>query len=307
MTPQPLTIVVPTLNAAPYIPAFVAGLRQQTRQPARVLILDSASTDGSPQLWRDQGFEVVSIPRGTFDHGGTRNIGARLGGEGLCCFFTQDAVMAHPETLAALVEPLESGRAAASYGRQLPQPDASFAERYTRYFQYRAASECRSAADVPALGVRAYRFTNVCSAVRLEKFWAVGGFPERIILNEDMLLVARLFAAGERVCYVGAAEVVHSHDYTLQQQFRRHFDIGTFFTEAGEALPGARLGGEGLRFAVGQMRYLARLGKWEQLPHAVGDLGARWLGFQLGRRHSLFPLALKKKLSMHSYHWNQKE
>lgn len=307
MTRQSLTLVVPTLNAARYVPDFVAGLRQQTRQPDRVVILDSASTDGSAQLWREQGFEVVSIPRGTFDHGGTRNLGARLAGSGLCCFFTQDAVMARPGTLAALVEPLETGQAAASYGRQLPRPEASSAERYARYFQYRAVNECRSAEDVPALGVRAYRFTNVCSAVRLEKFWAVGGFPERIILNEDMLLVARLFAVGERVCYVGAAEVLHSHAYTLKEQFQRHFDIGAFFSEAGEALRGARLGGEGLRFALGQMRYLARLGEWQTLPLVVGDLGARLLGFQVGRRHQFLPVPLKKKFSMHRYYWDQKE
>ncbi|WP_194165343.1 glycosyltransferase family 2 protein [Deinococcus terrestris] len=298
---------MPTLNAAGYISQFVGGLNRQVRQPDRVIILDSASTDGSPQLWREQGLEVVSIPRGTFDHGGTRNLGARLAGEGICCFLTQDAVMASPQTLAALIEPLEKGQAAATFGRQLPRPEASPAERYARYFQYRAASECRSAQDVPGLGVRAYRFTNVCSAVRLEKFWAVGGFPERIILNEDMLLVARLFAAGERVCYVGAAEVLHSHDYTLKQQFQRHFDIGASFADAAELLRGARVGGEGVRFAVGQMGYLVRLGEWRQVPAAVGDLGARMLGFQLGRRHQALPTPLKKKLSMHSYHWDQKE
>lgn len=307
---MPLTLIIPTLNAHAHVDAFCVALASQSRQPDRLLVLDSSSEDGSAALWRQRGFEVINIPRGEFDHGGTRNLGARLaadaGGPGIAVFLTQDAIMANPATLAALIEPLEDGRAAACFGRQLPSAGASNAERYARYFQYRAQTVLRSSKDLETPGVRAVRFSNVCSAVRLDKFWSVGGFPERTILNEDMLLAAKLLKAGEQVCYAASAEVIHSHDYSWKQQFRRNFDIGVSFSDAGELLEGVRTGGEGLQFAAGQLAYLRRLGKPDEMVPAAADLGARWLGFQLGRRHHFWPRSLKKRLSMHSYYWDQK-
>lgn len=302
-----VTIVVPTLNAAEYVPGFISGLVRQSFQPDRVIFIDSSSKDGSDASWAQAGYEVVKIPQATFDHGGTRNLGASLAGTGICCFFTQDAVLSSPETLKNLVTPLLTGEVAASYGRQLPRPGAKLGERYARFFQYKAQSERHSVADVSRLGVRAYRFTNVCSAVRLDKFWQVGGFPERVILNEDMILAARLIQAGEIVEYIGNAEVIHSHNYDLVQQFQRNFDIGVSFREAGPLLRAASTSGEGLRFALGQMQYLASFEAWSAMPPAFLDLLARWVGFQLGKNHRYIGIPLKKHLSMHKYYWQTSE
>jgi rhamnosyltransferase len=165
----------------------------------------------------------------------------------------------------------------------------------------------RTEADIFQLGVKAFFFSNVCSAVRADVFWELGGFPEDVVMNEDMTLAAKLLRAGYKVKYVAEAEVVHSHDYTLKQQFQRNFDVGAFFAEAGPELSGASVTGEGVRFVREQIAYVRRHGRADLIPLVIAEAAAKFSAFQLGKRHRLLPLGLKKKFSMHSYHWDQKE
>ncbi len=74
---------------------------------------------------RDYGAEVISIARSDFDHGGTRTMLARQARGEILVFFTQDAILASRNALQLLVAPLQDGTAACSYGRQLPNINAS--------------------------------------------------------------------------------------------------------------------------------------------------------------------------------------
>ncbi|WP_293914057.1 glycosyltransferase [Deinococcus sp.] len=250
----------------------------------------------------------IIIERSDFDHGGTRNLGARLArdqGADILVFMTQDAIPANDGWLDELTAPILSGEAVATFARQLPRPGASPLEQFSRYFNYPAASRTRTQADIEQMGVKAFFFSNVCSAVRADVFWEVGGFPEHVIMNEDMTLAAKLLRAGHAIKYVAESEVIHSHDYSLAQQFRRNFDVGAFFADAGTLLEGASVGGEGLRFVKEQLRYVTRHGRVDLVPLVILEAATKFTAFQLGKRHHLIPKALKKKLSMHSYHWDQ--
>lgn len=277
---------------------------------ASAVFIDSSADSIAQSRIEDCGFEYVSIAQSQFDHGGTRNLGARLAreqGAEILVFMTQDAIPADDGWLEALTAPIVSGEAVATFARQLPRPEASLLEQFSRYFNYPGHSRRRTEADIPELGVKAFFFSNVCSAVRADVFWEVGGFPEHIIMNEDMTLAAKLLRAGHAIEYVAGAQVVHSHDYTLAQQFRRNFDVGAFFAAAGPELAGAKVGGEGLRFVREQLRYVMRHHRADLIPLVIVEAAAKFSAFQLGKRHRLLPRPLKKKLSMHSYHWDQKE
>ena len=303
-----ICIIIPTFNPGKYAEDILKMVIAEKERGIDCVIIDSSSNDDSEKYINSSSRKFLVIPKGAFDHGGTRNIAAKLAsdfGAEILLFMTQDALLATEDSIEKLCAPILSGKAAAVYGRQLPRFNASPNERYARYHQYGPNLEYRTLSDVKRIGVRAFRFSNVFSAVRTDEFWKVGGFPERTILNEDMLLAAKLLRAGETIAYVGGSAVYHSHDYTPWQQLTRNFDIGVSFTEAGALLQGARTGGEGIRFAIGQLRYLIRIGEYRAILGAIVDLGSRWIGFKLGAQHERLPLALKKKLSMHSYHWDQ--
>ncbi len=245
------------------------------------------------------------IPRSAFDHGGTRNLGARKARGEILVFMTQDAIPVDEYWLQNLVFPIASGEVVATFARQIPREEAGPLERFARGFNYAAKSRVKKLADVRELGYKAFFFSNVCSAVRADVFWEVGGFPEGVILNEDVLLCAKLLRAGYEVKYEAEARVCHSHNYGLLQQFKRNFDIGTSVAQAGSALEGARTGGEGLRFVVGQAKYVLRVGTPLSLFRVFGEATVKLVAFSLGKRERYIPCLVKRHLSMHSFFWKR--
>ena len=275
-----------------------------------IIFLETIEDGAAPQNMEREVEDLihVTVERAEFDHGSTRNLGARLAqrrGAEILIFMTQDAIMIDSTSVEKLIAPIIRKEAVASYGRQLPDEKATLSEKFSRYFQYKSQSSLRSIESTKLIGIGAYRFSNVFSAIEVSAFWAVSGFPEDIILNEDMLIVAKLLKAGYTVSYSAESEVVHSHNYTILQQLRRNFDIGVSITEAGSLLADVNPNSEGVKFALGQLNYLLYHQAFREIPNTLFELSARWLGFQLGKRHRLLPLKLKKSLSMHSYHWDQ--
>jgi rhamnosyltransferase len=298
-----VAVIIPTYQGARSLPELLASLRGQSLAPAEILVVDSSSTDGSPEIARAAGATVHVIPKAEFGHGTTRNLAARRTTAGIMIFLTQDALPCDSTFVAELTRPLRAGEAAAANARQVPYLTASAAEAFARTFNYPAESRVRTLADLPRLGIKTFFFSNVASAVRRAEFEAVGGFPEGVILNEDMLLCARLVRAGHAVAYCAEARVFHSHDFTLRQQFARYFDIGASITAAGPLLEGAHANGEGLRFVLELERHLVAAGEYSAVPRTLAESALKMVGFQLGKRERLLPRALKRKLSLHSYHW----
>lgn len=299
------SIIIPTLNGAAHLSALLNALRGQTHRAMEVLVVDSGSTDDTVAVARGMGCRLMQIEPGQFDHGGTRNAAAAAARGDLLVFMTQDVEPTHPGVIDQLIEPLRSRQASAAYARQVGRPDGPATDTYLRLHNYPPGESVvlRSAADIAALGVRAFMLSNAAAAVRRDAFEAVGRFPDKIIMNEDMLLCARLLSAGHRVAYVPQAQVWHSHAYTLRQHLGRYFDIGVFMACHGEELGRVATTGGGLRFLAGQMGWLLRTGRWRGLPPALAQAAVKWAGYQLGRRHRALPGSVCRRLSLHRGWW----
>ena len=298
-----VAVVIPVWQGSRHLPALIAALRRQTVAPDPILVIDSSSNDGSAELARSLGCQVEVIPQAEFNHGGTRNRGAQVAGARITVFLTQDALPADEHFIERLVAPIRAGTAVAAYARQLPYPDADPPEALARAWNYRPEAQLRTAADVGRLGVKAYFFSNVASAVDMTAFAEVGCFPADVIMNEDMVLCARLLHGGRTVAYAADAVVQHSHNYTIAQQFRRYFDIGVFFATHGHLLPGARTGGEGMRFVAHQMWGLLRAGRLGWALRCPVENAAKLFAMRLGRRHRLLPGWVLRRCSMHAFHF----
>ena len=61
MIPLPISALIPTLNAAASLPATLAALRGAV---AEIIIADGGSTDGTPDIARACGAQVITAPRG---------------------------------------------------------------------------------------------------------------------------------------------------------------------------------------------------------------------------------------------------
>jgi rhamnosyltransferase len=300
-----ISIILPTLNAGKSLPGLIDTMRRQSLQPLEIIVVDSGSSDGTAETARAAGWVVTKIPGSDFQHGRARNLGAGLARGELLVFLTQDVLPADEQFLANLVRPLIENKASASAARQVASPGASPLETYARETNYPAQSSIRSAEDIQSMGVMAYFFSNAASAVDRATFEALGGFPQDVIVNEDMLFCARLLRAGQRVAYQAEALVYHAHDYSLREQFQRYFDIGVFFSQAAAELGAVQPGGRGVRFALGQIGYLLKRGLWFWIPRAVAESALKFLGFSLGKRSRHLPRGLRRAFSRQKTHWDR--
>ncbi len=283
-------IVILTLNGAKYFPKLSESIKNSTL-PAKVLVIDSSSTDNTRELALKAGFQVHTIPKSAFNHGLTRELGRKMIGTKIVVFLTQDALPAHPEWLENLVKPLE--KSALSYSRQLPHPGADFFEAFHRAYNYPETSHVRTLQDKERYGTYTFFLSNSSSAYLNHKLDEIGGFPH-VLLGEDTYACSKLLEKGESVAYAADSKVHHSHSFTLKEEFKRSFDTGFARVQMK-----ANTGDEkrGRAYAKTLLRQVNPL----HLPYTCILLTVKWLGYKIGTKGHLLPQSIKKKLSSQPY------
>ncbi|HLY39677.1 MAG TPA: glycosyltransferase family 2 protein [Terracidiphilus sp.] len=299
-------LIVPTYNAASCWRALHDGIVAQNTRPDRVLILDSSSPDGTGEMARKAGFELITVRKEDFDHGLTRQIGAESASDtDVLLYMTQDAVPAHSEAFSRLLAAFRDPELGAAFGRQLPRSEARPIEAHARLFNYPTESRIRSLESRRQLGFKTIFLSNSFAAYRRGALMSVGGFPGGALFGEDTMVAARLHDAGWKTAYVAEAQVCHSHDYTLAEEFRRYFDIGAF--HAREKWLIERYGtatGEGRRFVTSEMRYLLRHDRFA-IPYAMARTIAKYFAYQAGKREHRFSTNLKLRLGFNREFWRR--
>ena len=301
-----VAVVIPVLNGGEIWREAARALHEQDPRPDTVLVIDSGSSDGSERLAERYGFDLLQIDKADFDHGGTRQMAVeRLQDHDQIVFLTQDAVMASTDAIGKLVAAFDDPAVGVAYGRQLPRKGADPIEAHARLFNYPAQSNVRTLADVSRLGIKAAFTSNSFAAYRSLALGAVGGFPARLILSEDMVATARLLLQDWSVAYVAEACAFHSHGYRIPEEFRRYFDIGVLHQDQSWLLEQfGKPEGEGGRYVLSEFNYLLRRAPW-LLPSAFIRTLAKYLGYKLGQKSASLPASVKPKLSMNSRFWSK--
>ncbi len=323
---NPFWVVVPTYNPGQQNWAqWLQALQFQKRQPARVVVVDSGSTDGSlaltkqavqeaaarqtPQTPETQttskasAFTLLHIKAAQFDHGGTRQWALNQAlqahpqiAPSVVVFMTQDAILAQPDALENLLTAFQNANVAAVYGRQLPKPHADWLEAHTRHFNYPAHSRTVTLQDKDSLGIKACFFSNAFGAYRLKALQALGGLPAGLPLGEDTFTAGKLLLSGQSLQYQADAAVYHSHQYNGLQDFQRMFDTGVFHAQNRWLLQSfGRAEGEGWRLMRHQFAHLQLLASGKPATNARPGLAPNLMRglFQMGCTNSLKLLGYK--------------
>lgn len=300
---QPVVLLVPTLNPGPGFAQWIAAVKAQTRQPDRVVVMDSGSTDGTVAACHAAGWTVHAVHN--FDHGGTRQEGIDQFAppDGLAVWMTQDAVLNDPQSLACLLSAFDDPQVAAAYGRQLPHTQATALAAHARAFNYPDTSHNQTLADAPARGLKACFLSDSFAAYRVSDLQSVGGFARRILCAEDMHLAARLLMAGKTIRYQARACVRHSHNYSRLQEIRRYFDTGAFHAQNAWLMDTfGQAHSEGWRFVRSECRYLLLRAPW-LLPDALLRTALKWWAYRLGQHEQQWPVGLKRHMSLNQGYW----
>lgn len=299
-----VTVIIPTYKPDETFQKLMEGLASQTYPIEKIIILNTEQSYWRESYLKDADqAEVYHITRREFDHGRTRAMGAAMTKSDLLVFFTQDAVPKNDTVIECLVKAFEDPSIGAAYARQLPNSTCKLMEQYTRSFNYPDKSSVKRKEDLPQLGIKTYFCSNVCAAYRKTVYEKMGGFISKTIFNEDMIMAAHMIQAGYGIAYQADAQVIHSHNYSYVQQFRRNFDLAVSQADHPEIFAQVSSESEGMRLVKKTASYLLKRKKPWLIPDLILASGFKFLGYKTGKNYQRLPKKLVKKLTMNPAYW----
>lgn len=294
-------IVIPTFQAEKHLLYCLPPLLNSPLKP-KILLIDSSSTDSTVSLAKTFGVDVHVIPQSAFNHGTTRELGRKMIDTDIVVMITQDAYATSSDMVGNLIQPLLDGKSSIAYARQLPHRDASLLATFARHYNYPAQSHIRSLSDRDRWGSYTFFCSNSCAAYLNSALDEVGGFP-RVLFGEDAVVTAKLLQCGHRIAYVAEAQVQHSHDYTLKQEFRRHFDMGLSRREHRDLLQVAGADTtRGKAYSKELMKQLFHL-QPRLIPLALAQLLFKYAGYRAGNLAWHLPDRVNARLSSQKNYW----
>jgi len=207
------SILIRTLNEARYLDDLLVmiALQDLPRHEVETILIDSGSTDATLAIAARHGCRITHIAKADFSFGRSLNRAAALAQGRVLVMISGHCVPVGRDWLRRLVAPVEEGRVAYSYGRQIGDDDSNYSERriFARYFPAVSA--------VPQEGF----FCNNANAALAQQVWRDSPFDEELTGLEDMDLARRLTARGLKIGYVAEAGVYHHHSETWPAVRRR--------------------------------------------------------------------------------------
>ena len=298
-----VSIIIPTKNGGATLAKTLAMVYAQAcPRPFEVIIIDSGSSDNTLDIVGRYTARLIQIQPEEFGHGKTRNLGARLAKGRLLVFITQDAVPTSDRWLENLVRHLEAPDVAGVYGRQIPREDTNPVEQFflhSRYPVHRIVQSARQG----QVNMDTIFFSNVNSAVKRE---ILDQYPfiDNLIMSEDQEWGKRVLLNGYSIIYEPEAAVYHSHSFGPREVFKRYFDSGVSLVQfAHEEYSSWAFIRNGLNYVCQEMKFLVDNGQLLWIPYALLYDLSKFMGLSLGKRERFLAAALKRRLSMHAYHW----
>ena len=280
-----VSVIIPTLNAEENIANLIQSIRQQTVSPIELIIADSSSDDNTCEICSQfDDVSVFKISRGDFNHGTTRDYYLRQSKGEYILFMTQDALPVDNKLIERLLSCFDNEQVAAAFARQLPNHDATQAERIVRGFNYPGNSYTRSLCDLQKYGIKTYFLSDVCAMYNREIYLSVGGFEHGVKTNEDMFFSAAALKKGYLTAYCAEAAVYHSHNLSLKEQFDRNYIQGFEIERHKELLGSVAEISEGTKLAVAVSKQLLEKGRFMQWIRFCMDACMRFVGNKLGKR-----------------------
>jgi len=207
--PFRLSIVVPAYNSPREIAECLAAVRAAAPSDAELIVVDDASTDGTPDVAKAAGATVLRLARNG-GPGAARNHGVAHAAGEVILFVDADVVVA-PDAVARVTRAFaEDPGLVALFGSYDDRPRApGLVSRYRNLLHHFVHHEGRAEASTFWAGL---------GAVRRKHFLAVGGFDAVRFARpsiEDIELGYRLRRAGHRICLDPAIQGTHLKRWTL--------------------------------------------------------------------------------------------
>jgi rhamnosyltransferase len=280
--PKAVSVIMRSFNEAWAIGGSMRELfLQDFEGEIELIVIDSGSSDGSIELIQSEPrARLIQIPLGTYVPGPVLNLGAREAKHDWLVYLNADATPVGADWLNNLLRAfLRNPQSGAAFSRQIPRPDcqAVFAHDYDRCFGPERES------------VNWEHFFSMVSCVTHKKVLEKVPIREDLQYAEDDEWTRRMIAAGYSVEYALDSVVMHSHNYTLKQTYKRAFGDAKAMAATSELHPDRVkfhyyvLFGW-LKDCSKDLKWCAAEGRMAEFPHAVCVRLAMRLGRRAGHR-----------------------
>lgn len=299
-----VAIIIPVYNAENTLGLLLDTIKQQTIKPDYILAIDSSSSDSTVSILQARNIKYHTIKTIDFNHGTTRKYATSLVDADIYILLTQDVRLVNERALENLVNVFSDEKIGCAYGRQLPNKDADILATHLRLFSYPKTSSIKNYEDRELLGIMTCANSDNFAAYRKTALLDIGGFPNNVILAEDMYAAAKMLIHGWKVAYKADAMIYHSHNYTLVQEFKRYFDVGVFHamnpwifkTFNGHISDCVKYLQSAIIYCINRHAYCT-------IPRAIASVFIGYFGFFIGKHYKLIPNTIRKKISMYNNFW----
>jgi GT2 family glycosyltransferase len=276
------TVYIPNLDGGDRLLDALASLEAQS-SPAKVVVIDNGSSDGSPARVRERfpGVELIELGS-NLGFGRALNEGVRRAPGDPVIFVNNDCVC-EPQLIEAFLDEAAPGASVAGVLLRGDDPgriDSAGVEADVTLLALEhllgepaAAAESAPAPLGPSGGAALYS---------LEMFNLAGGFDERIFAYlEDVDLALRLATAGHGCRLAPAARAIHAHSATLGSGSRAKNELMGF--ARGYMLGRYRVLGSPARALRALACEATICAGQAAIDRTVSGLPSRVRGFRLGR------------------------
>lgn len=306
-------VVIPVYKPDKKLQMVISRLMGQTIVPSNIFLIHTRSSEDdwhTEQLLQEVQTEysvvqVVSIAQEEFDHGGTRDMVMHLCKSQYVLMMTQDAMPKNGKLIETLRN-AQGEKISVVFARQEPAKDCRIIERYTRTFNYPA--ESHSAMEKAAQtnnGIKSIFCSDVCAMYDRIAYEEVGGFPGKVIFNEDEIFAAKSLKAGYDIRYEAQAVVIHSHNYSGVQYFKRYFDLGVSQADFSYIFNEYHAEDEGIRLVKQTFRYLMKRKSYFDIPVLFYHSGMKLIGMKLGKMYRKLPDKIIMKCTSNKAYWKR--
>lgn len=295
------SIIILTRNAGNNFKNTLDKVFSQSYKKFEVIIIDSSSSDNTLDIAKKYPVKIVKIKAEEFGHGKTRNLGAKLAKGKYVVYITHDAIPKDNAWLSELINPLKKDKSLAGiYSRQIPKKDEKPIEKFFYFSLYPNKDRVWTWNDF-SQGDNI--FSDVSSAIKKE-IWKKYNYNEKIIMAEDYCWAQEVLKKGYKILYNSKSEVAHSHSYGLIQLFKRNFDIGVAYKTIYQKKDKQRgFFKKGMKILGGEMKYLARNGKFYLIPYALLKDATKFVAVTIGKNSNYLPNSINKSFSNYPRYW----
>ena len=278
-----VSIICPIYNGEKYIEDLYRNIKKQKFvNISEIKFILTESKDSSEDILKRLKIDYEKILPNEFSHSLVREKAAFEANGEILVFITQDIKIENENWLYELVKDIESKQCDSAFSRQIAYDNHTI-EKYTREINYPVESRIVSKDDIEELGLMTFFFSDASSAILKDTFLKLNGYDgKNLPTNEDMYFAYKLIMNGRKIKYASNSIVVHSHELSFKDTFKRYRDIGKFFKENSYI---NRYSANERRLDV-FMYIIKRLKKEKKLyflPKVFMNFVARFIGMKIGK------------------------